>query len=267
MSGRLVFTTTLCIPLVAAFDWGDFHKVAVIFFSFFGPAVILGAIAAVAYFACVRSWYESFREEVRETHRSYHPWPPGSAKWQLQQYVRGNGPPPVKHLKATPPTMIQKSALTPIPPGQLFSPAPHPNGSTAQEQIISPSPQPNTKLEPIQESQMSLQSPPPSVQNKVNNYREKVVSPQPLEIYCGPSSTYVPYTVSSPHERSASTQLASPSYTLIESGHDNGTMKVLPRPMFNEAGQQLEAITVRTTTTTRRTTILSPIPKRPYTVV
>ncbi|VDO26901.1 unnamed protein product [Haemonchus placei] len=231
MSGRLVFATILCIPLVAAFDWGDFHKVAVIFFSFFGPAVILGAIAAIAYFACVRSWYESFREEVRETHRSYHPWPPGSAKWQLQQYVRGNGPPPVKHLKATPPPMIQKSTPSPIPPGQLFSPASHPNGSIAQGPIISPSPHHNTK-----ESQMSLQSPPPSVQNKMNNYREKLVSPQPLEIYCGPSSTYVPYTVSSPHERS-------------------------------EAGQQLEAITVRTTTTTRRTTVLSPIPKRPYTVV
>ncbi|VDN31782.1 unnamed protein product [Cylicostephanus goldi] len=31
-------------------------KVAVIFFSFFGPGVILGAIAIAAYFACVRTW-------------------------------------------------------------------------------------------------------------------------------------------------------------------------------------------------------------------
>ncbi|KAK6012327.1 hypothetical protein OSTOST_22527, partial [Ostertagia ostertagi] len=93
MLREIVLIYILHIPLVDAFDWGDFHKVAVIFFSFFGPTLILGAIALAAYFACIRS-------------------------------VRGSGPSPVKQLKATPPPMIQKFAPSPIPPGHLISPAP-----------------------------------------------------------------------------------------------------------------------------------------------
>ncbi|KAK6045641.1 hypothetical protein COOONC_16855 [Cooperia oncophora] len=66
----------------------------------------------------------------------------------------------------------------------------------------------------------------------MNNQREKGVSPQPLEIYCGPSSTYLPYMVSSPNERPASTQF-SPNYTMVESGPENGVMKVLPQPSIS----------------------------------
>ncbi|KAK5972740.1 hypothetical protein GCK32_010555, partial [Trichostrongylus colubriformis] len=251
MLKRLVFLVAMNIPLVGAFDWGDFHKVAVIFFSFFGPGVILGAIGLAAYFACIRSWYESFREEVRETHRSFHPWPPGSAKWQLQQYARSSGSPSVKQLKSTPPPVIQKSALrSPIPPGYLISPARYTD----------------SKPPPVQVSQVPPQPPSSFVQDTMNNPREKAAASHPLEIYCGPSSTYVPYTVSSPNDRPMSTQF-SPNYTMVESSHENAVMKVPPQPSFNEAGQQLEAITVRTTTTTRRTTVLSPTLNRPYTIV
>ncbi|PIO62099.1 hypothetical protein TELCIR_16359 [Teladorsagia circumcincta] len=91
----------------------------------------------------------------------------------------------------------------------------------------------------------------------MNNQREKIGSPQPLEIYCGPSSTYLPYMVSSPQDRPgetisnwvanapftarldtidinilASTQF-SPNYTMVESGHDNGVVKVLPQSSYN----------------------------------
>ncbi|KAK6750081.1 hypothetical protein RB195_002209 [Necator americanus] len=132
MLGYLVL---LDVPFVLAFDWGDFHKVAVIFFSFFGPGVILGSVAVVAYFACVRSWYESFREEVRETHRSLHPWPPGSAKWQLQQFINDKAPPPVEQLNKTRPHIPRPPSAHPhhraviskkdlLSPGQLVSPMP-----------------------------------------------------------------------------------------------------------------------------------------------
>ncbi|VDP46240.1 unnamed protein product [Heligmosomoides polygyrus] len=121
---RIQLVILIHVPSVVAFDWGDFHKIAVIFFSFFGPGLILGSIAVVAYFACIRSWYESFREEVRETHRSFHPWPPGSAKWQLQQYVNSSGRQPLQQLKFAPPPIIETKAPTPIPPGHLYSPMP-----------------------------------------------------------------------------------------------------------------------------------------------
>ncbi|CAJ0922485.1 unnamed protein product, partial [Mesorhabditis belari] len=87
---------------VTAFDWGDFHKVAVIFFSFLGPMLILSMIAAAAYFACIKSWYERFRDDVHETHRSYHPWPPGSAKWQLQQFINAGKGLPAKFFRPSP---------------------------------------------------------------------------------------------------------------------------------------------------------------------
>ncbi|KAK6044466.1 hypothetical protein COOONC_18029 [Cooperia oncophora] len=54
----------------------------------------------------------------------FHPWPPGSAKWQLQQYLKGSGPPPTKQLKATPPPVIHKQVPSPISPGHLISPTP-----------------------------------------------------------------------------------------------------------------------------------------------
>ncbi|PIO59960.1 hypothetical protein TELCIR_18560 [Teladorsagia circumcincta] len=85
-----------------------------------------------------------------------------------------------------------------------------------------------------QSSFVKASSQPPSsfVQDNMNNQREKIGSPQPLEIYCGPSSTYLPYMVSSPQDRPASTQF-SPNYTMVENGHENGVMKVLPQPSFN----------------------------------
>ncbi|KHJ75752.1 hypothetical protein OESDEN_24632 [Oesophagostomum dentatum] len=63
-----------------------------------------------------------------------------------------------------------------------------------------------------------------------------------------------------------STQYLSPGYTMVDKTQmDDVNMRLQPSP--NAAGRQLEAIAVRTTTTTRRTTVLSPVPKRPYTVV
>lgn len=47
-----------------AYDWGDFHKFAVIFFSLLGTFVGLGAILAVVYFACFKRFLEGFQEEV-----------------------------------------------------------------------------------------------------------------------------------------------------------------------------------------------------------
>ncbi|KAI6214491.1 hypothetical protein M3Y94_00274900 [Aphelenchoides besseyi] len=73
----------------AAYDWGDFHKFAVIFFSFLGTFVGLGAIFTVIYFACFRSFLDRFKDEVAETHRLHHPWPIGSARWHLQRWSRG----------------------------------------------------------------------------------------------------------------------------------------------------------------------------------
>ncbi|KAK6012766.1 hypothetical protein OSTOST_22059, partial [Ostertagia ostertagi] len=96
---------------------------------------------------------------------------------------------------------------------------------------------------PVQFSQASQQPPasfvqaspqpaPSLVQDNMNNQREKVASPKPLEIYCGPSSTYLPYMVSSPQDRPASTQF-SPNYAMVENGHENGVMKVLPQSSYN----------------------------------
>ncbi|WKY05228.1 hypothetical protein Q1695_005891 [Nippostrongylus brasiliensis] len=242
---RSVLVLLVQIPVTVAFDWGDFHKVAVIFFSFFGPGVILGAIALVAYFACIRSWYESVREDIRETHRSFHPWPPGSAKWQLQRYINGAGPPPIPQQKSVPPT-IKTPTATPIPPGYLASPMPN-QASTVEN-------------DRVQRSHSSLQ---PSSTDPMNSQMEKRTTPLPLEIYCPPSATYVPYTVTSPYEKRAS----SPGYSLIERGPSDDTIRILPQPTLNDAGQQIEAITVRTTTTTRRTTVLSPVQRPPYTIV
>ncbi|PIO62098.1 hypothetical protein TELCIR_16358, partial [Teladorsagia circumcincta] len=62
------------------------------------------------------------------------------------------------------------------------------------------SPQPQSSF-----VQASSQPPSSFVQDSMNNQREKIGSPQPLEIYCGPSSTYLPYMVSSPQDRPGET--------------------------------------------------------------
>ncbi|KAI6176329.1 hypothetical protein M3Y97_00786200 [Aphelenchoides bicaudatus] len=72
------------------YDWGDFHKFAVIFFSFLGTFVGLGAIFSAIYFGCFRGWLDRFKEEVAETHRMHHPWPAGSARWYFQKWLKTN---------------------------------------------------------------------------------------------------------------------------------------------------------------------------------
>ncbi|KAI6227331.1 hypothetical protein M3Y99_01269600 [Aphelenchoides fujianensis] len=74
-----------------AYDWGDFHKFAVIFFSLLGIFVGLGAIFTVIYFACFKAFLDRFKDEVLETHRLHHPWPIGSARWHLQQWIQSPG--------------------------------------------------------------------------------------------------------------------------------------------------------------------------------
>ncbi|VDN19347.1 unnamed protein product [Cylicostephanus goldi] len=101
----------------------------------------------------------------------------------------------------------------------------------------------------------------------MNHYTTKPIPSvsTPLEVYCAPSSTYVPYQVTSPQDTTGSTQHHSPGYTIVDKTPMGDVNVYMQSP--NNGSQQLEAIAVRTTTTTRKTTILSPIPKRPYTVV
>ncbi|KAK6750085.1 hypothetical protein RB195_002212 [Necator americanus] len=100
----------------------------------------------------------------------------------------------------------------------------------------------------------------------MNIYTGKPTSPLPLEVYCAPSATYVPYRVTSPYDTSGSTQYISPNYTMVDKAQMDETDRIRLQTSPNANGQ-LEAITVRTTTTTRRTTVFSPIPKPPYTIV
>ncbi|CAD5224537.1 unnamed protein product [Bursaphelenchus xylophilus] len=107
----LRFLAILSLPSACvAYDWGDFHKFAVIFFSLLGTFVGLGAIFTAIYFACFKKFLEGFREEVAETHRMHHPWPLGSARWYFQQWLRtqrsqdptgrsGKYPPPSAYLQ------------------------------------------------------------------------------------------------------------------------------------------------------------------------
>jgi hypothetical protein len=83
-----IFLLFAQIELSNAYDWGDFHKFAVIFFSFLGTFVGLGAIFTGIYFGCFRAWLDRFKEEVAETHRFYHPWPIGSARWYFQKWSK-----------------------------------------------------------------------------------------------------------------------------------------------------------------------------------
>ncbi|KAI6233736.1 hypothetical protein M3Y99_00889000 [Aphelenchoides fujianensis] len=82
----VVFLLLLQFNYCNAYDWGDFHKFAVIFFSLLGTFVGLGAIFTVIYFACFKAFLDRFKDEVLETHRLHHPWPIGSARWHLQQW-------------------------------------------------------------------------------------------------------------------------------------------------------------------------------------
>lgn len=67
--GRLhqfLFAATLtAIPnCVEALTWGDFHIFAVIFFSFVGGFMGLGAIFGALYIACGKPFLDRFRDEV-----------------------------------------------------------------------------------------------------------------------------------------------------------------------------------------------------------
>uniref|UniRef100_A0AC34GWE1 Uncharacterized protein n=1 Tax=Panagrolaimus sp. ES5 TaxID=591445 RepID=A0AC34GWE1_9BILA len=85
----LTFLLLLLLPEPCnAFDWGDFHKLAVVFGTILGFGLGFGAIVVVMYFACMRPFFNNVKEEVVQTHRTWHPWPIGSVRWQLQQLVR-----------------------------------------------------------------------------------------------------------------------------------------------------------------------------------
>lgn len=64
----LIFKSLILIGILPigcdAFDWGDFHIFAVIFFSFLGGFLGLGAIFTVIYFACGKRFLNSFQKEV-----------------------------------------------------------------------------------------------------------------------------------------------------------------------------------------------------------
>lgn len=47
-----------------AFDWGDFHKLAVVFGTILGFGLGFGAIVVVMYFAACRPFFGKFKEEV-----------------------------------------------------------------------------------------------------------------------------------------------------------------------------------------------------------
>uniref|UniRef100_A0A914Y2B6 Uncharacterized protein n=1 Tax=Panagrolaimus superbus TaxID=310955 RepID=A0A914Y2B6_9BILA len=85
----LTFILLLLLPEPCnAFDWGDFHKLAVVFGTILGFGLGFGALVVVMYFACMRPFFNNVKEEVVQTHRTWHPWPIGSVRWQLQQLVR-----------------------------------------------------------------------------------------------------------------------------------------------------------------------------------
>lgn len=77
----LIFCPNFCY----AFDWGDFHKLSVVFGTILGFGLGFFAICLIMYYGCMRPFFDNFQEEVAQTHRTWHPWPIGSVRWQLQQ--------------------------------------------------------------------------------------------------------------------------------------------------------------------------------------
>lgn len=65
---RTCFLSLLLLFVVpapcSAFDWGDFHKFAVVFGTILGFGLGFGAIVLIAYAACMRPFFSSFQEEV-----------------------------------------------------------------------------------------------------------------------------------------------------------------------------------------------------------
>uniref|UniRef100_A0A0N4ZHQ2 Adhesive plaque matrix protein-like n=1 Tax=Parastrongyloides trichosuri TaxID=131310 RepID=A0A0N4ZHQ2_PARTI len=95
MSQKLSTCVLLCailivfqIPIVVAWDWGDFHKFAVVFFTILGFGLGFGGILIVFYFGFLKNCLKTHQEEVLHTHRAFHPWPPGSAQWDRQKTYR-----------------------------------------------------------------------------------------------------------------------------------------------------------------------------------
>lgn len=61
----LFFVLLTGLPeLCQAFDWGDFHVFAVIFFSFLGGFLGLGAIFGAIYVACGKPFLNRMQDEV-----------------------------------------------------------------------------------------------------------------------------------------------------------------------------------------------------------
>ncbi|VDM66059.1 unnamed protein product [Strongylus vulgaris] len=116
--------------------------------------------------------------------------------------VNGKGPPPVEQLKklqlkfapadasAPPvhPRLAQMSAGDLLSPGKLVSPMPQ--GSSR------PTPSPHNVRTPLQPEGTDV--------GGMNHYTTKptVSLSLPLEVYCAPSTTYIPYRVTSPNDTS-----------------------------------------------------------------
>lgn len=65
MQKYLFLTIYFILPkLCCAFDWGDFHIFAVIFFSFLGGFLGLGAIFGAIYFACGKPFFNRIQDEA-----------------------------------------------------------------------------------------------------------------------------------------------------------------------------------------------------------
>ncbi|KAE9550064.1 hypothetical protein FO519_006728 [Halicephalobus sp. NKZ332] len=119
------------------FDWGDFHKVSVVIGTILGFGLGFFAICLVIYFACLRPFFDNFKEEVTETHRTWHPWPIGSVRWQIQQLVRSSRSGGGTHFPTTPPA-IHKGQTTqylnvPSLQNTLVQPAPYVYGRATDE--------------------------------------------------------------------------------------------------------------------------------------
>uniref|UniRef100_A0A0K0FDW0 Uncharacterized protein n=1 Tax=Strongyloides venezuelensis TaxID=75913 RepID=A0A0K0FDW0_STRVS len=86
----VIFLLTILSNFVNAWDWGDFHKFAVVFFTILGFGICFLAILIVFYFGFMRGCLKKHQEDVLHTHRAFHPWPPGSAQWERQRTYRAS---------------------------------------------------------------------------------------------------------------------------------------------------------------------------------
>uniref|UniRef100_A0A914DC26 Uncharacterized protein n=1 Tax=Acrobeloides nanus TaxID=290746 RepID=A0A914DC26_9BILA len=65
--------------------------VSVIGVTFISFSLFFGAILLVLYVGWFKSFLDNLKEEIAQTHREYHPWPVGSARWHLQRMIRNRG--------------------------------------------------------------------------------------------------------------------------------------------------------------------------------